>query len=201
MILFSTDNPLLVTTTTTTATTTITTYREHFRMAKELMTTCYHMYNTTTTGLSPEIVYFNEGLYENVNSDIVIQPRDAHNILRPETVESPFYLFRLTGDRMYQEWGWNIFVAFEEHCRVDHGGYSGLVDVMSPTSERINKMESFFLGETLKYLYLLFAPENALSLDDYVFNTEAHPLPIIHPRWLAPPPPVIPTKKTSLISL
>ena len=38
-------------------------------------------------------------------------------------------------------------------------------------------MESFFLAETLKYLFLIFADEDVVGIDDYVFNTEAHPLP------------------------
>lgn len=42
-----------------------------------------------------------------------------------------------------------------------------------------NKMESFFVAETLKYFYLLFEDDpNVLPLDEWVFNTEAHPLPI-----------------------
>jgi mannosyl-oligosaccharide alpha-1,2-mannosidase len=39
-------------------------------------------------------------------------------------------------------------------------------------------MESFFLGETLKYLYLLFADQQEIDLKQWVFNTEAHPMPI-----------------------
>lgn len=50
------------------------------------------------------------------------------NILRPETVESLFYLSRLTGNKTYKEWGWNIFQAFEENSRVE-AGYVGLKDV------------------------------------------------------------------------
>lgn len=50
------------------------------------------------------------------------------NILRPETVESLFYLWRLTGNKTYQEWGWNIFQAFEKNSRID-SGYVGLKDV------------------------------------------------------------------------
>lgn len=53
------------------------------------------------------------------------------NILRPETVESLFYLWRLTGNKTYQEWGWNIFEAFEKNSRID-SGYVGLKDVSSP---------------------------------------------------------------------
>eukprot|EP00252_Welwitschia_mirabilis_P007296 TRINITY_DN1853_c0_g1_i3.p1 TRINITY_DN1853_c0_g1~~TRINITY_DN1853_c0_g1_i3.p1 ORF type:complete len:101 (+),score=19.16 TRINITY_DN1853_c0_g1_i3:148-450(+) len=40
-------------------------------------------------------------------------------------------------------------------------------------------MQSFFLAETLKYLYLLFSPPSVIPLDQWVFNTEAHPLKIV----------------------
>lgn len=42
-----------------------------------------------------------------------------------------------------------------------------------------NMMQSFFLAETLKYLYLLFSPPSVISLDEWVFNTEAHPIRIV----------------------
>jgi len=60
-------------------------------------------------------------------------------------------------------------------------GYSSVGNVQSATSPQYrNKMESFWLGETLKYFYLLFSdnPTPLIPLDRYVFNTEAHPLPI-----------------------
>lgn len=44
-------------------------------------------------------------------------------------------------------------------------------------------METFWLSETLKYLYLLFSPRDTLSLDAWVFNTEAHPLPVFAPAF------------------
>ena len=47
------------------------------------------------------------------------------------------------------------------------------VGVVPPMQD--NKMQSFWLAETLKYLYLLFSPSNTISLDEWVFNTEAHP--------------------------
>lgn len=53
------------------------------------------------------------------------------NILRPETVESLFYLWRVTGNKTYQEWGWNIFQAFEKNSRIE-SGYVGLKDVSLP---------------------------------------------------------------------
>jgi mannosidase alpha-like ER degradation enhancer 2 len=60
-----------------------------------------------------------------------------------------------------------------ERCRIE-SGYAGLKDVVS--KEKSDLMPSYFLAETLKYLYLLFAPDDVLDLDGMVFNTEAHPL-------------------------
>lgn len=74
---------------------------------------------------------------------------DARNILRPETVESLFLAYRTTGDEIYREWGWKIFKAFEEHCRVASGGYAGVQDVQVTPARMEDKMETFWLSETL----------------------------------------------------
>jgi len=101
------------------------------------------------------------------------------NLQRPETVESLFYLYRLTGNRTYQDWGWAIFQAFDRYTKLPAAGYSSIGNVKSPASSNYrNKMESFWLAETLKYLYLLFSDSELVPLDKFVFNTEAHPLPI-----------------------
>ncbi|KAI8927899.1 glycoside hydrolase [Entophlyctis helioformis] len=110
--------------------------------------------------------------------DFSIHTMDGHNLLRPETVESLFVMYRITGKRVYREWGWKIFRAFERWCRIEEGGYSSLSDVRQVPPEYRDKMETFFVGETLKYFYLLFADESHVPLTDYVFNTEAHPLPV-----------------------
>uniref|UniRef100_A0A0E0HB11 alpha-1,2-Mannosidase n=1 Tax=Oryza nivara TaxID=4536 RepID=A0A0E0HB11_ORYNI len=163
---------------------------DNLQLAEDLAKTCVEMYFVTSTGLAPEIAYFHiegnsEGGPDGGNkssqyvNDIIIKPLDRHNLLRPETVESLFVLYRITEDPKYREWGWQIFQAFEKYTRVDSGGYTSLDDVTSLPPPRRDKMETFFLGETLKYLYLLFGESNILPLDKYVFNTEAHPLPII----------------------
>ena len=64
------------------------------------------------------------------------------------------------------------------HCRVPHG-YSGIRDVFKIPPVRDDVQQSFFIAETLKYLYLLFSDDSVISLDQWVFNTEAHPLPIL----------------------
>ncbi|XP_032162047.1 endoplasmic reticulum mannosyl-oligosaccharide 1,2-alpha-mannosidase-like isoform X1 [Mustela erminea] len=155
---------------------------DHMELARALMDTCYQMNRQMETGLSPEIVHFN--LYpQNDRKDVQVKPADRHNLLRPETVESLFYLHRLTGDPKYQDWGWEILQSFNAYTRVPSGGYSSISNVQDPLNPQPrDKMESFFLGETLKYLYLLFSDDpSLLSLDAFVFNTEAHPLPIWAP--------------------
>lgn len=163
---------------------------ENLQLAEDLAKTCVEMYFVTSTGLAPEIAYFHiegdtEGGPDGGNksskyiNDIVIKPLDRHNLLRPETVESLFVLYRITEDSKYREWGWQIFQAFEKYTKVDSGGYTSLDDVTSLPPSTRDKMETFFLGETLKYLYLLFDENNTLPLDKYVFNTEAHPLPVM----------------------
>ncbi|CAI9175174.1 unnamed protein product [Rangifer tarandus platyrhynchus] len=155
---------------------------EHMELAQALMDTCYQMYRQMETGLSPEIAHFNLRRAEAVR-DVQVKAADRHNLLRPEAVESLFYLYRLTGDRKYQDWGWEILHSFNTYTRVPSGGYSSISNVQDPRHPQPrDKMESFFLGETLKYLYLLFSDDpDLLSLDTYVFNTEAHPLPIWAP--------------------
>ncbi|XP_028664662.2 mannosidase, alpha, class 1B, member 1b [Erpetoichthys calabaricus] len=151
---------------------------DHMELAKALMETCYQMYAQTETGLSPEIVHFN--LFPRQGKDIEIKPADKHNLLRPETVESLFYLHRLTGDKKYQDWGWHIFNSFIKYTKVSSGGFTSINNVDSASNpDPRDKMESFFLGETLKYFFLLFSEDFSLvDLDRFVFNTEAHPLPI-----------------------
>ncbi|CAH1785249.1 unnamed protein product [Owenia fusiformis] len=151
---------------------------EHLNLARRLTKTCYEMYAQMPTKLSPEIAHFN--MIPGVKEDLIIKGADSHNLQRPETVESLFYMYRLTGEQQYREWGWKIFEAFEKHTKVPGGGYTSIHNVKDAQNPRPrDKMESFWLGETLKYFYLLFSDdESLLPLDKYVFNTEAHPLPI-----------------------
>ncbi|VDM39101.1 unnamed protein product [Toxocara canis] len=105
-------------------------------------------------------------------------PLDAHCLLRPEAIEAWFYLYRATGDKIYQEWGWNALQALNKHAKVADG-YSSVVSVKRIPVSYMDMMESFFLSETLKYLYLLLADDQSeIPLDKFVFNSEGHPLPV-----------------------
>jgi Glycosyl hydrolase family 47 len=65
--------------------------------------------------------------------------------VRPETVESLFTAFRLTGDQRYRDQGWAIFQAIEKHCRIPSGGYATIVNVDEVPVQHEDKMETFFL--------------------------------------------------------
>lgn len=64
---------------------------------------------------------------------------------RPETVESLFIAYRLTGDEKYRNWGWEIFSAIEEHCKVPEGGYAAILNVDALPVEHEDKMETFLM--------------------------------------------------------
>src|SRR5437762_7482630 len=80
--------------------------------------------------------------------------------LRPEIVESTYYLYHYTGDPEYQRMGEKMFDDFVKYCRTD-AGYAALADVV--TKQQLNEMESFALAETFKYFYLLFASSETLQ--------------------------------------
>ncbi|KAJ6639174.1 Endoplasmic reticulum mannosyl-oligosaccharide 1,2-alpha-mannosidase [Pseudolycoriella hygida] len=149
----------------------------HLKLAQGLLETCYQTYMKQPTQLAPEITYFN--LNGESESDIYVKTTDAHNLLRPEFVESLYYFYALSGNASYQDMGWNIFQAFEKYTKVKNG-YTSIGNVKSVLNVKPrDMMESFFLGETLKYFYLLFSDDRKeIDLDKFVFNTEAHPLPI-----------------------
>lgn len=138
---------------------------EDLELAKELMKTCMGMYKVTETGLAPEITYFNihspahmrtDGKLASPETfstapdaewrqDFVIKPADTHNLQRPETVESLFYMWRITGDEMYRRWGWEIFEAFVKHTTVPDGaGFSSIGNVKEIPSPTRDNMESFW---------------------------------------------------------
>jgi ER degradation enhancer, mannosidase alpha-like 2 len=93
--------------------------------------------------------------------------------LRPEVIESAYYLYAFTGNEKYRSMGSAFLHDLRTRCRTD-AGYAALRDVTTGAQSDI--MESFFLAETLKYLYLLLAPPETLHMEGVIFNTEAHPL-------------------------
>ena len=93
--------------------------------------------------------------------------------LRPEIVESAYYLYHYTRDPKYLRMGEKLWRDFVKYCRTDEG-YAALKSVV--TKEKSDAMQSFLFAETFKYFYLLFAPPSTLDFAKVTFNTEAHPI-------------------------
>jgi mannosidase alpha-like ER degradation enhancer 2 len=98
---------------------------------------------------------------------------DAGYPLRPEIIESAYYLHHFTRDPQYLQMGKVFFDDFVKYCKTDEG-YAALKSVV--TKEKSDSMESFLFAETFKYFYLLFASPQTLRFERVVFNTEAHPI-------------------------
>lgn len=105
---------------------------------------------------------------------------DTRYILRPEAIESVFVLYRITGRKDLLDSAWAMFQAIIKSTQTEIANAAlsdiTVTDEMPPKSD---SMESFWMGETLKYFYLIFSEPGVISLDEYVFNTEAHPLKIL----------------------
>ncbi|PNP60467.1 hypothetical protein THARTR1_00491 [Trichoderma harzianum] len=104
----------------------------------------------------------------------VVHITSRQYILRPEAIESVWYMYRITGDPIWMEKGWKMFEATISATRTEIAN-SAVDDVNSQEPGLKDEMESFWLAETLKYYYLLFSEPNIISLDEWVLNTEAHP--------------------------
>lgn len=101
----------------------------------------------------------------------------GQHLLRPEFAESTYYLYKATGDPYYLKVGQSIVEKLNAYARVPCG-FAAVQDVRTGTHE--DRMDSFFLAEMFKYLYLLFSEKSQLpiDIDDYIFTTEAHLLPV-----------------------
>lgn len=149
----------------------------HKDLAADLLESCYATYMNTKTHLAPESTLFE---VDKPAGDLSEIHGEGYSLLRPEFIESLYYFWALTGNATYQDWGWNVFEAIEKYAKVPHG-YTSLQNVQSRNPTTMDNMETFFLAETLKYFYLLFSDDRKLiDLDKFVFNTEAHPLPILY---------------------
>lgn len=83
-------------------------------------------------------------------------------------------MYRITGDTSWQDKGWKMFERIINATQTTYG-HSALTSVMDEEPNQDDKMESFWLAETLKYFYLLYSTPDTISLDEWVLNTEAHP--------------------------
>lgn len=202
---------------------------EEILLARELTKTCWATYLASATGLAPDTTWFETDNPPKMTKDMsqanskddlhpiskpltplddkdspwrkdtIIKPDNSRNLQKPETVESLFYMYRITGDEIYRNWGWKMFENFIKHTAVvEEGGsdasnegqegsddtpksyiraFTSLynADTIPPT--QLDNMDPSWLAETLKYFYLLFSDRDFIPLESTVFNTEAHIFP------------------------
>jgi mannosyl-oligosaccharide alpha-1,2-mannosidase len=152
----------------------------------QLIDACWNTYASTATGIGPEAFAFisSDGNFTGGNppsaDDLAFYNEhgfyitSSDYILRPEVLESNFYAFRVTGDSKYLTRAASAVASFNKFLQTPTG-FAGLFDVNNVNGDKVDDTESFWFAEVLKYLYLTFDDPNHISIDQYVFNTEAHP--------------------------
>ncbi|CAO1613788.1 unnamed protein product [Sympodiomycopsis kandeliae] len=177
---------------------------QDYDLAQRVTETCWWTYNSSATGVGPEDTVFyrvsDTDRWNIVTTADGTKRRDGPNGYpligvrrqakdyrgRPETIESVLYMWRITGDPIWQERGWQMFASWVTHS-MTRVGFANIHDVTQVPAMLSDSMESFVFAETFKYYYLLFSPPDLISLDEYIFTTEAHPL--LAPRngrWTQP---------------
>ncbi|KAK8008979.1 glycosyl hydrolase family 47 [Apiospora marii] len=172
---------------------------EHLKIAEKIARGCAWAYNAFPIGIMPEAF----SLYSCTNmescpwDEVYWQgtgdkrlPKGFKNmiepkyILRPEAIESLFFMYRMTGNPEYQEMAWGMFQSIKKatETRLAFSAISDVTVAKAGQTDKQDSMESFWTSETLKYFYLIFSPPDLVDLDKYVLNTEAHPFlrPVEH---------------------
>ncbi|KAI0473623.1 glycoside hydrolase family 47 protein [Xylariaceae sp. FL0804] len=163
---------------------------EHVALGERLARGCVWAYDQMPLGIMPEIAtllacetlepcaWDEEAWQLDGSRDLARgfkNARDPRYLLRPEAIESVFLLYRITGKAEYQEAAWRMFQAIRNATETDLA-FSSILSVTTPDPFKLDSMESFWLAETLRYFYLVFSPPDLIDLDEFVLNTEAHPL-------------------------
>jgi len=145
------------------------------KLAEDLVNTFSKIQARWDSGLVSDKIRFNiDDLSDPEDFEVVID----EYWLRPEAIESIYVLWKFTGEEKYRDLAWRFFEGIEKSCKLKNG-YATRVNVTRKEAGHKDIMESWFLAETLKYLYLIFSDSKFLSPTEWVLNTEAHPLRIM----------------------
>ncbi|KAF9691060.1 hypothetical protein EKO04_011004 [Ascochyta lentis] len=162
--------------------------QKYLEYGLSLVDGCHETYAATTTHIGPEVfgwdpdtIPSNQSSFFAQNGFYILSPGYQ---LRPEVIESYYYAYRATGNKKYQDWAWDAFLAINATTHVG-SGYSTIRNVtVAGGGGFANMMESFWFAEVLKYSYLIQVDDDAewqvsRSGDNkWVWNTEAHPVRI-----------------------
>ncbi|KAK0625495.1 glycoside hydrolase [Bombardia bombarda] len=164
---------------------------DHVDIGERLARGCAWAYSAFPTGLMPEVSnimacdflqsacswdeqkWWREG-NPWLTKGFTDMPDPRYN-LRPEAIESLFLLYRITGKEDLRDIAWTMFNSVMNATKTEFAN-SAITDVtVDYETKKLDSMESFWMAETLKYFYLMFSPPELISLDEFVFSTEAHP--------------------------
>ncbi|EDW84347.1 uncharacterized protein Dwil_GK18972 [Drosophila willistoni] len=145
---------------------------KYAEVGESIVELCRQSFKQSPTHLGPELIGFTKESQNNISLR-----QKLYYTLRPEVIESYLIFWRLTHQQKYRDWGWEIVEALEKYCRTPNG-YSGLQNVFNDKPQHDDVQRSVFLGQTLKYLYLLFSDDFVLAIGDWIFNSAGHPLPM-----------------------
>ncbi|KAK3684162.1 glycoside hydrolase [Podospora appendiculata] len=164
---------------------------DHVAIGERLARGCGWAYDAFPAGMMPEI--FNMMACDSLDGPCpwdehrwqkhgdqqlkkgVVNARDPRYILRPEAIESLFLLYRMTGKEDLRDVAWRMFQDIMANTQTPFANSAIANVTVHGETEKLDSMESFWMSETLKYFYLMFSPPDLISLDEFVFNTEAHP--------------------------
>ncbi|KAK2609249.1 hypothetical protein QQS21_002183 [Conoideocrella luteorostrata] len=165
--------------------------KDYVDLAARLTAGCVWGYDSFPTNIMPESTElvkcekmdapcpYKKDLYPSVGSNKLpgglLRVESPRYLLRPEGIESVFYMWRVTGDTVWRDAAWRMWEGIVKEAETELA-FASLVDVTVRGGAKEDAMETFWLAETTKYFYLTFEDESVINLDEWVFNTEAHPL-------------------------
>lgn len=148
------------------------------QLGLDITDACHHTYAQMPSGVGPETFRFlpekaidvsfppTENALKEID-DWGFWTQDRHYILRPETVESYFYAYRITGDTKYQDWAWDAFTNIVRETESEYG-YADIIDVTKKDGGKENLhdgQESFFGGKSSLEPPILLA-----SMHSFILN-------------------------------
>ncbi|KAL8745949.1 MAG: hypothetical protein Q9190_001976 [Brigantiaea leucoxantha] len=162
--------------------------QDYIDFGLELVNGCHETYINTATRIGPEAFSWNSTAAEQSSDDDeeFFQKNGFYVTngvydLRPEVIESYYYAYRITKNETYRDWAWDAFVAINATCRTETG-FTAISDVnREGGGQKMGLQESFLFAEVMKYAFLIHTDDadwqvSTSGPDEFVFNTEAHPI-------------------------
>lgn len=143
--------------------------KDYINFGLSLVAGCRATYTATATQIGPEGFSWDPANIPAGQEDFFKKNgfyiTDADYVLRPEVIESYYYAYRITGDKKYQDWAWDAFVAINATTRAE-SGFSSITDVNTVGGgNKTDFQESFLFAEVMKYAYMIHAPVRCTHLN------------------------------------